>query len=116
MSTGHPPQNGSDRFIGVGAIELLRNIFEMVDEGERVSLADLALEGKKKCQHQFRAESHGCADITNDHDLWLAGSIAIFDFHRHALILEIASDGRLRIELSTLGTFLSQRNSSFQSS
>src|SRR6185503_11797938 len=88
----------------------------MVDEGERVSLTDLALQGKKESQHQFRAESHGGADIANDHDLWLTGSIAIFDFHRHALILEIASDGRLRIELSALGTFLSQRNSGFQSS
>src|SRR6185503_1941918 len=86
----------------------------MVNERESMRLANLSLQCKKKTQHQLGAKSHGGTDIANDHELRLACFIAIMDLHRHAMILEIFSDGCLWVELTALGAFLAQRDPSAQ--
>ena len=89
VSAGHAPQNGGNRLVGVRAVEVLRNLLEMVDEREGVCLAHLPLQREQEAQHQLRAETHGGADIADHHDLWLASPVTVFDLHGHAMIFEI---------------------------
>src|SRR5581483_3831799 len=50
VSAWHPPQNGGDRLVRVGAGEFIRNVLEMINEREGVRLAHLSLQGEKKTQ------------------------------------------------------------------
>ena len=46
VSAGHAPQHRLDGFIRVGAVEIFRDRFEMIDEGKGVCFAYLTLQGK----------------------------------------------------------------------
>src|SRR5512135_2522604 len=83
----------------------------MIDEGERVRLANLCLQGEEKTQHELCAKTHRCAYVADDNKSRLAQAVPMPQFHWHALILQIRSDRGLGIQLPALGALLSQRNS-----
>ena len=70
-------------------VEIGADKFQVVNEGKGASLADLILDGIQHAQHQLRNVTHGCADITDDHDFGFHHPVPVVQLHGYAVILQV---------------------------
>ena len=94
-----------DGFIAISAVKLFRDIFQMVDKGKGVGLADLVLDGIEQAEHQLGDRTHGRADIADHHNFRLEGAVEVLQLQRHATVFQVGAQCAFDVQLAVARAF-----------
>ena len=102
-------QDVFNRKVWTGLVEVLGDLFDVVDEDERARLAHLVLQFVDQPQHELRAVAHGGGHVADEHQFWLEPASLQANFHGHATIALVGANGALGVQRADLALALPQR-------